>query len=83
MRLKGRFIRRTDVFKAIDRGEIIEAYPDDKYLPSYLLMGQLGRKVIHVVAAVDIEENHIRIVTAYPPDPNEWEAGFRKRRKKQ
>jgi len=34
MRLRGRFIPREDVLDAVDNYEIIEAYPEDKNLPS-------------------------------------------------
>ena len=37
MRLAGRYIARSDIFTAIDSYEIVESYPQDKYLPSYLL----------------------------------------------
>jgi hypothetical protein len=43
MRLAGRHITRDEILEAIDGYEIIESYPDDKYLPSYLLLGQSGR----------------------------------------
>ena len=37
MRLKGRFISRHDLLTSSPDYEIIEEYPDDKYLPSYLV----------------------------------------------
>ncbi len=40
MRLAGRFIPRESIFAAVDTFELVEAYPDDKYLPSYLLLGR-------------------------------------------
>jgi hypothetical protein len=36
MRLKGRFIPRVTILDAVDSFEVIEAYPEDKYLPNYL-----------------------------------------------
>lgn len=38
MRLKGRFIPREAVLNAVESYEVIEAYPGDKYLPSYLVL---------------------------------------------
>jgi len=36
LRLKDRFVSRQTLFDAVDSYEIVESYPDDKYLPSYL-----------------------------------------------
>ena len=83
MRLSGRFIPRNSILKAADTIEIVEAYPDDKYLPSYLVLGRLGDDVFHVVVAVDIQGDNIRIVTAYRPDDSEWLDDMKTRRPKQ
>lgn len=39
--------------KAIDTFEIIETYPDDKYLPSFLLRGEVPEFVFHALVATD------------------------------
>jgi hypothetical protein len=59
--------------------------PEDKYLPSYLLLGSHAGIAFHVLFAVDVDVdgNNIRIVTAYSPDPTEWETDLRTRRKTQ
>ena len=49
---------------------MIEAYPDDKYLPSYLLLGRRGDASFHV----------LRVVTAYYPSLAEWEDDLKTRR---
>jgi len=36
--------------------------------------------VFHVLFAVDLEGNNVRIVTAYYPDPIRWEADMKTRR---
>ncbi len=38
MRLVDRFIARRRIFDSVDTYEIIESYPADKYLPSYLIL---------------------------------------------
>ena len=48
MRLRGRYIRRETVLDAVESYEIIEAYPEDKYLPSYLVLARLAGEVFHV-----------------------------------
>ena len=40
MRLGGRFIARETIIAAAESYEIVEAYPEDKYIPSYLLLGR-------------------------------------------
>ena len=37
MRLAGRYISRDELLQATETYEIIESYPEDKYLPSYLV----------------------------------------------
>jgi len=39
MRLAGRFIPRESILGVVDTLELVEAYPEDKYLPSYLVLG--------------------------------------------
>ena len=80
MRLEGRHITRQEIHAAIDGYEVVESYPEDKYLPSYLLLGAAAGVPFHVLFAVDTEANNVRIVTAYYPDPNEWESDLRTRR---
>jgi hypothetical protein len=67
---------------AIASLEIIEAYPDDKYLPSFLLRGETKGAVFHAQIATDVEGDNIRVVTMYTPDADEWDEEFRKRRTK-
>lgn len=80
MRLKGRFIPRVTILDAVDSFEVIEAYPEDKYLPSYLVLAGLPAAPFHVLFAIDLEGDNVRVVTAYRPSPDEWEADLRTRR---
>lgn len=81
MRLKGRFIAREAVTESCLNYEIIESYPGDKYLPSYLVRSEDKGDVFHILFAVDVAGDNVRIITAYRPDPEEWNAGFRSRRR--
>lgn len=83
MRLGQRPISRELILSAADSYEVIEEYPKDKYLPSYLIRAERGKLVFHVHIAADAALEHIRIVTAYVPDPSQWGGDFRKRRSKQ
>ena len=82
MRLQQRGLDAQALRNAIDSLEIIEAYPEDKYLPSFLLRGQANGAVFHAQIATDVEGDNIRIVTMYIPDAEEWDEGSRERRTK-
>ena len=79
MRLAGRFLTRDEILNAVDSYEIIEPYPEDKYLPSYLVLAATS---FHVQFATDVEGDNVRIVTAYRPGPDEWESDLKTRRSK-
>lgn len=81
MRMIGRYIPRQIVLDSMQHYEIIEEYPDDKCLLSYLVFSKYQDKVFHVLFAVDVEENNVRIITVYYPSLNEWEEGYKTRRK--
>ena len=82
MRLAGRFIPREAILASVDQYELVEAYPEDKYLPSYLLLGRHESGAFHVLFAVDVEGDSVRVVTSYRPDPQEWKADMKTRRRK-
>lgn len=81
MRLAGRYISRDEILEATDSYEIIESYPQDKYLPSYLVWAKSERGPFHVLFAADVGGNNVRIVTAYRPNPDEWESDLKSRKK--
>jgi len=69
MWLAGRFIPREAILAAVTTYELVEAYPDDKHLPSYLILARHGSDVFHVLFATDVEGDNVRVVTSYRPDP--------------
>ena len=79
IRLRKRKISREMVVEDVHSYEIIESYPDDKYLPSFLVRATHTSEVIHVLFAVDVAKENVRVVTAYRPDPSEWSEDFRRR----
>ena len=54
--------------RSLNRFELIESYPEDKYHPSYLVWGSDGSRIFHVVFAVDMKMDNVRAVTAYFPE---------------
>lgn len=81
MRLKGRFLSREAILNSVDAYEIIESYPKDKYMPSYLVYAVHNDEVIHIQIAADAKDDTVRIVTAYKPTLDKWKEGFKIRRK--
>lgn len=82
MRLKERFISREQIINSISNFEILEEYPDDKYLPSCLICSKFENKKFHIQIALDYEDNSIIIVTAYQPSKEKWKEDFKTRRSK-
>ena len=79
IRLFERNISIDDIVNGINTGEIIKQYPDDKPLPSCLILGFSARlQYIHVV--VSYETDFIYLITAYFPDPDMWENDFKTRK---
>lgn len=81
MRLKDRSISRSAIKESHEHYELIEQYPKDKYLPSYLVRSEHQNDVLHILFAVDVKSDNIRIITSYRPTLEEWEEGYRIRRK--
>jgi len=81
MRLEQRSISREQVVSSTKTYEIIGEYPYDKYFPSYLIYCRHKHIILHILFAVDLEGDNVRVVTAYRPDPDEWESDFKTRRK--
>lgn len=79
-RMFEREINIEDILTAVDSGEIIFEYPEDTPFPSYLILGFVNTHAIHVVVAKDKLIDTCYIITAYPPDPSQWQADFKTRR---
>lgn len=74
-----RMIRVAEVRSCVTGGELIEDYPEDVRGHSCLILGDGDdRRPIHVVCSP--KADYLAIVTAYEPDPAQWEADFKTRR---
>lgn len=73
-------ITLDDLLQCVLHGEIIEEYLKAYPLPACLIKGnaQDGR-VLHACLSVPPQ---VKIITCYIPDAEQWENGFRKRRRK-
>jgi len=67
-----RKITVAEMREAVNEGEIIEDYPEDKYGPSCLVFGKTrtGRP-LHIQCSYP-ERPKVKIITVYEPDPAEW-----------
>ncbi len=74
-----RMITTDEVRAVIDRGQIIEDYPDDARGHSALMLGAgAGGRPIHVVCSP--QDEYLAVITAYLPDPAEWSDDRRQRK---
>lgn len=81
MRMKQRFISRQMILDSVDNYEIIESYPEDKYLPGYLVYAHHQGTIFHILFAVNAQKESVTVVTAYRPDARQWtEDGKRRKR---
>jgi hypothetical protein len=79
-KLRLRKISATDIEEAILGGEIIEPYPHDPRGASYLILGMTSEnRPLHALCG-NLEEEEMLIITAYEPDPEEWESDWRTRK---
>ena len=80
-RMVERGISRVVVVEAIERGEVIEDYPDDTPYPSCLVLGFVEERPLHVVLGYDASGRDACIITVYEPSPDKFESDWRTRRK--
>lgn len=75
-----RKIEVEEIEEAICNGTIIEPYPDDPRGASCLVLGfTRGDRPLHVICG-RLEDDEILIITAYEPDPEEWEIDWKTRK---
>lgn len=75
-----RKISVKNVKTTVKSGEVIQSYPDDKPYPSFLILAFINKDPIHVVVAINKQEEHCIIVTAYKPSGRLWSSDFRTRK---
>lgn len=75
-----RNISVDDVKWVLENGEIIAEYQNDKPYASCLMLGYRNSRPIHIVVGKDEEKERCIVITAYEPDPNIWQPGFKSKR---
>ena len=77
-RLK-KMITTLEVQQVVERGEIIEHYPEDIRGHSCLVLGfGEDHRPIHVICSP--KDEYLAVITAYIPDEKLWRNDFRERR---
>ena len=80
-KLRLRKVEAVDIEEVILNGEIVEPYPHDPRGASYLVSGLTGKgRPLHILCG-NLEEEEMLIITAYEPDPEEWEGDWRTRKR--
>jgi len=75
-----RNITVRELREAIENGEVIEDYPEDKYGPSCLVYGKTKLdRAMHIQCSYP-SRDIVKIITLYQPDPEQW-IDFKVRRK--
>ena len=68
-----RNITPEEVAQTVLAGEVIDDYPDDKYGPSCLVFGRTeSQRALHVQCTYP-SRPLVKVITAYEPDPAEWD----------
>jgi len=61
----------------IESGEVIATYLHDRPYPSYLILGYINTRPLHIVLGKDDNLQRCIAITAYEPDENIRQAGFK------
>jgi hypothetical protein len=80
MRLEQRGISRDEILNSVSVYEIVEEYPQDKYLPSCLVYSEYLQRKFHIVFGLDYSDESIVIITAYEPSTDTWNSDLKTRR---
>ncbi|MBL7203962.1 MAG: DUF4258 domain-containing protein [Desulfobacteraceae bacterium] len=79
-KIRLRKVRAKEIEETIFNGTIIEPYPEDPRGPSCLILGFTRKnRPLHVICG-RLEHDEILIITAYEPDPTEWDPDCKTRK---
>ncbi|HEX9883131.1 MAG TPA: DUF4258 domain-containing protein [Desulfobaccales bacterium] len=79
-RMFERGIHTADIKAVIESGEIIGNYLDDLPFSSYLILGWVKERPLHLVIAIDAEQQKCYVITGYIPDASNWDPDFKTKR---
>ena len=70
-----------EIEHVVESGKTIEEYEDDTPFPSRLMLGGPKGRPLHVVVADEPDSDITHVITAYVPDPAQWDDSFQRRKK--
>jgi hypothetical protein len=80
-RMFARKISVKNVRQVLQSGEMIEDYSEEMPAPGGLMLGKHGQRPLHVVMAENTKEDELVVITVYEPNPTQWKAQFKGRKK--
>ena len=75
-----RSVSADEVERVIINGQIIARYIDDEPYPSFLLLGTVDGRALHVVIGYNEPSETGCVITAYEPDNEIWASDLMTRR---
>ena len=72
-----RNISLEEVKFILNTGEVIREYSDDKPYTSFLILGFIDHRPLHLLVAKDSDAGNCIMVTAYEPDKKLWSSDFK------
>lgn len=79
-RMRQRGIIVDEVLTVLKNFQIVEEYNDDRPFPSYLIVGYVNNRPLHLVVGVNIKDVEIHLITVYIPDESIWTDNYRRRK---
>jgi hypothetical protein len=59
---------------------LIKEYPHDKPYPSYLILGYIDNRPVHIVLGEDGKLGRCIVITTYEPDETIWQVDFKSKK---
>ena len=79
-KVEERIITHANIRAIINKGEIIEQYPDNEPNPSALIHGYTEEnKPLHIVVGIG-DDGYLILITAYFPTLDRWENDYKTRK---
>ena len=74
-------ISEVEVRDVLENGEVIEETMDQFGARKLLHLHVVASRPLHVLTVDDDEARRTQVITAYEPDLDRWQSGFRTRRR--
>jgi len=79
--MEERDVLPSEVKAVIEKGEIINQYPDDKPEPSFLILGWIRHKPLHLVVGQNPISQECVVISTYWPSETIWNPDYKTKKK--